>query len=476
MKLRETRPRRMERMQKERKMMKKLTALALALWMLISVSGCGGASAPSQEETTPPDLTGVWRQVDSQDEDFYQQARIQGDVIEIYWVDTSMGEETVSLYWYGTFTPPETGDKTYTWESQRDKEKTDLAILASTDDTKTFTYTKGQLSYEVSVQGETGTVRLEQVEDSEFLADQGTSEVKEEVAEEIEYGLGDTWTVEGLWSLTVTGVEEVAERSEYADENPAVVYRVSYSYTNLGYESDIWEGLYIDLGNSTIVDSAGKVGRPYYYGDAVSPLETPVGATCDAQACIGLDNAGDFTLTVTEYDDSYEEYSATFRIPVSGETPAPAEGAEGVATTGQTQTGGTVTLNGINLVLPDYATYEEVEAGVSGLITLEENFRQASVVATDMGSFDESNYDLLNQMTIAAILEGTDYTNEEGYTVTVGGETAQTVLCNVSGQTWVLLAFIHGGIQYSFLYIQAPGANGDSSDFTTILENVSFEA
>lgn len=476
MKLRETRPRRMERMQKERKMMKKLTALALALWMLISVSGCGGASAPSQEEATPPDLTGVWRQVDSQDEDFYQQARIQGDVIEIYWVDTSMGEETVSLYWYGTFTPPETGDKTYTWESQRDKEKTDLAILASTDDTKTFTYTKGQLSYEVSVQGETGTVRLEQVEDSEFLADQGTSEVKEEVAEEIEYGLGDTWTVEGLWSLTVTGVEEVAERSEYADENPAVVYRVSYSYTNLGYESDIWEGLYIDLGNSTIVDSAGKVGRPYYYGDAVSPLETPVGATCDAQACIGLDNAGDFTLTVTEYDDSYEEYSATFRIPVSGETPAPTEGTEGVAVTGQPQTGGTVTLKGINLVLPDYATYQEVEAGVSGLITLEENFRQASVVATDMGSFDESNYDLLNQMTIAAILEGTDYTNEEGYTVTVGGETAQTVLCNVSGQTWVLLAFIHGGIQYSFLYIQAPGANGDSSDFTTILENVSFEA
>lgn len=454
--------------------MKKIAALVLALLMLASVAGCGAAPAPSSEDATPPDLTGVWRQVDSQDEDFYQQARIQGDVIEIYWVDTSMGDETVSLYWYGTFTPPETGEKTYTWESQRDKEKTDLAILASTDDTKTFTYTKGQLSYEVSVQGETGTVRLEQVEDTEFLTDQSTSEVKQEVAEEIEYGIGDTWTVEGLWSLTVTGVEEVAERSEYADENPAVVYRVSYSYTNLGYESDIWDGLYIDLGESTIVDSAGKMGRPYYYGDAVSPLETPVGATCDAQACIGLDNAGDFTLTVAVYDNNYQEYSATFRIPVSGESSAPADGAEGVATTGQTQTGGTVTLNGINLVLPDYATYEEVEAGVSGLITLEEEFRQVSVVATDMGSFDETNYDLLNQLTVAAILDGTDYTDEEGYTVTVGGETAQTVLCNVSGQTWAVLAFIHGGTQYAFLYIQAPGAAGDSSDFTTILENVSY--
>lgn len=451
--------------------MKKLMALLLAAWMLVSVSACGGSPAVP-EDTEPPDLTGVWRQVDSGDEDFYQQAQIEGDVIEIYWVDTAQGTETASLYWAGTFTPPETGDKTYSWESQRDKEKTDMAILASTDDTKTFTYTKNQLSYEVSVQGQSATVHLERVEDGEFLPGQSDpAETEAETQGQDTYGLGDTWTVDGLWSLTVTGVEEVAERSEYADENPPVVYRVSYTYTNLGYEDDIMDGLYLELGMGTFVDSAGKVGSWYLYGDAESPQETPVGATCDAQTCIGLENPGDFTITFSEYDNDYNAHSATFEIAVSGDS-APAEGTAPVEATGQT--GGTVNLKGINLVLPDYAAYQEVEAGVSGLITLEENFRQASVVATDMSSFGAENYDMLNQMSVAAILDGTEYTDEEGYTVTVGGETAQTVLCNVSGQTWMVMAFIHEGTQYAFLYIQAPGAAGDSSDFITMLENVTF--
>lgn len=75
--------------------MKKLMALLLAAWMLVSVSACGGSPAVP-EDTEPPDLTGVWRQVDSQDEDFYQQAQIEGDVIEIYWVDTAQGTETAS--------------------------------------------------------------------------------------------------------------------------------------------------------------------------------------------------------------------------------------------------------------------------------------------------------------------------------------------------------------------------------------------
>lgn len=464
--------------------LKRLAALMMALGLLVSLAACGGAPAGS-EQATPPDLTGVWQQINSNNEEFYQKAQIQGDVIEIYWVDTSMGTETLSLYWSGTFTPPETGDKTYTWESQRDKDKTDMAILASTDDTKTFTYSKNQISYEVSVDGETATIKLEKLEGEDAVLNTQTSEDLQDVAgtdtepeEEVVYGIGDTWTVAGLWSLTITGVEEVAERNQYADENPAVVYRVDYTYSNLGYESDIWDGLYLDLTNSAIVDSTGKMGRPYYYGDAVSPLETPVGATCEAQACIGLDNAGDFTLNFTEYDNDYNEYTATFKISVTGETGATGNAGEATQTSGTEQTGGTVTLNGINLELPDYATYTEVEAGTSGVITLEGDMRKVSVVASDFSSFDESNYDTLNQMTIAAILEEYEYSNEEGYTVTVGGETAQTVLCTVTNegvvQTWIVLAFIHEGTQYAFLYLQTLGAAGDSADFIQILENVSY--
>ena len=45
------------------------------------------------------------------------------------------------------------------------------------------------------------------------------------------YTIGETWTVDGQWSLTVTGVTETAERNEYADEKPAAVYIVDYEYT-----------------------------------------------------------------------------------------------------------------------------------------------------------------------------------------------------------------------------------------------------
>lgn len=33
------------------------------------------------------------------------------------------------------------------------------------------------------------------------------------------YTIGETWTVDGQWSLTVTGVTETAERNEYATKN-----------------------------------------------------------------------------------------------------------------------------------------------------------------------------------------------------------------------------------------------------------------
>lgn len=32
------------------------------------------------------------------------------------------------------------------------------------------------------------------------------------------YTIGETWTVDGQWSLTVTGVTETAERNEYSEK------------------------------------------------------------------------------------------------------------------------------------------------------------------------------------------------------------------------------------------------------------------
>ena len=68
---------------------------------------------------------------------------------------------TISLYWTGSFVAPETADEPYTWESANDTENTGSALLASGDETKTFTYQDGQISYDVSAMGMTQTVRLE---------------------------------------------------------------------------------------------------------------------------------------------------------------------------------------------------------------------------------------------------------------------------------------------------------------------------
>nr|DAQ74983.1 MAG TPA: Nitrite reductase barrel, nitrite reduction, OXIDOREDUCTASE [Caudoviricetes sp.] len=149
----------------------RIFSLMLCAALCLSLSACGGApsgaapasggsaAAASSSAPAAPDLTGDWKQVNAASEDSYQVATIQGDTIEIYWVTESA--DTKSLYWAGTFVAPETADEPYTWESANDTEKTGSALLASGDETKTFTYQDGQISYDVSAMGMTQTVRLE---------------------------------------------------------------------------------------------------------------------------------------------------------------------------------------------------------------------------------------------------------------------------------------------------------------------------
>lgn len=134
--------------------MKKVVLVAFALVLALSLVACGRTKS-----TTPPELTGEWKQTNSASADAWQAATIQGDTIEVYWV--SDNGDTESLYWAGTFIAPTTPDEPYTWDSVNDKSKTDTALLASPDDTKTFTYQNGVLSYKVSALGTTTTVKLE---------------------------------------------------------------------------------------------------------------------------------------------------------------------------------------------------------------------------------------------------------------------------------------------------------------------------
>ena len=112
-----------------------------------------GAAAPAN----PLDLVGNWEEKDKGDS--YQAGYIKegkdgkdGEIV-IYWV--SDGGDTKSLYWAGTYVAPKDNKETYSWTSKNNKDKTDHALLASGDDTKVFTYEKGEITYKASALGTT---------------------------------------------------------------------------------------------------------------------------------------------------------------------------------------------------------------------------------------------------------------------------------------------------------------------------------
>lgn len=139
----------------------------MALAAALALTGCSGADTTSSSaaesnaaEETPqvPDLTGAWKQSNPISEDSYQQATVTTDTITVEWVTD--GGDTTSTYWVGTFEAPTDASEPHTWTSQRDAAATDSALLASTDETKEFTYEGDTISYKVSALGTTTTVDL----------------------------------------------------------------------------------------------------------------------------------------------------------------------------------------------------------------------------------------------------------------------------------------------------------------------------
>lgn len=152
--------------------MKIATTFALLALLGASVAGCSGESVPTIDKSDsqadaveeikeapapePVDLTGSWKQTNSNSQDSFQTATITPESIEIQWV----APDQKSLYWAGTIEVPQDESTDFTWDSVNDTSKTASALLASSDDTKTFTYKDGEISYEVTALGTTMTVRL----------------------------------------------------------------------------------------------------------------------------------------------------------------------------------------------------------------------------------------------------------------------------------------------------------------------------
>jgi hypothetical protein len=159
------------------------------------------------------------------------------------------------------------------------------------------------------------------VESTADRSDTSTAESVEEVVveEEIpELKNGETWTVDGQWSMTILGASMTEERNEFSDLNPAVIYVVDYTYTNLGYEDTILDGLYITL-DQEILDSTGAEGC--FYPGLISnlPENVPVGATCRAQAWIGVENPGTFKINMSMYDVKMKQHQASFIVDPDAE-------------------------------------------------------------------------------------------------------------------------------------------------------------
>ena len=129
------------------------------------------------------------------------------------------------------------------------------------------------------------------------------------------YHIGETWVVPGQWKLTIDSVEETADRNEYADRDAAAVYIVTYTYENIGFTNEYSDGLFFVM-DDNIVDATGKMGFAYPGDVNLYAEEVPVGAYCQAQVCIGVDNPGDFQINVTAYDGNDTEQTANFTVTV----------------------------------------------------------------------------------------------------------------------------------------------------------------
>ena len=147
----------------------RILSLLTATIMILSLTACGGEKKTTTSEDAakkPVDLTGTWTQIDKGDS--YQEAVIADGIIEINWI--SEEDNSKSIYWVGTYDAPTKSVNEFRWTSERDTAATDMALLASTDDTKEFSYADGIISYEVSALGTTTTIELEKTSDEANLS------------------------------------------------------------------------------------------------------------------------------------------------------------------------------------------------------------------------------------------------------------------------------------------------------------------
>ena len=144
--------------------------------------------------------------------------------------------------------------------------------------------------------------------------------------------MGETWVVDGQWEVTVIGVTPVDVNSfdtigsiydEAYERTPTALYEIEYTYKNIGYDL----GGYLQIGFTndsldevTIIDNAGVLGYGYPKNTADKySLPIKVGESYTHTQTIGVENPGDFTVTIKKYDTNIIWHEQTFKIDVPEE-------------------------------------------------------------------------------------------------------------------------------------------------------------
>lgn len=102
------------------------------------------------------------------------------------------------------------------------------------------------------------------------------------------YSIGDTITVKNKtdeYTLQITNIKETMERNEFADEKPAQVFLIDYTYVC----NETSGGLYVSDMNFKIVDEQGEIGYTYPI-ETKYPQNITSGITCKAQMAFGINN------------------------------------------------------------------------------------------------------------------------------------------------------------------------------------------
>lgn len=131
-------------------------ALAFAVVLISSLTGCG--SNDNTSVSAPTSLTGDWHQVANGIDGMYMTATVYPGQIQI-WLRSRTDTE---IYWMGSFSSEKSPLSSFKTVSLGDQDAMAFSLFGSGDETKTFQYKNGVISFKFSVDAlhKTTTVKL----------------------------------------------------------------------------------------------------------------------------------------------------------------------------------------------------------------------------------------------------------------------------------------------------------------------------